>query len=217
MNNQDLSYLVGALRDGCFTIDKKQSAYRIRIYQKSKEWLGRIAEILENNFSKKPSFYLDKRRNVWCLALSSKEIISKLMAICEYDFNQSQWFTPSWIKNGNFDIKTAYIRGFFDAEGSIETKNIRIYLAQANKKVLEEIKYLLQEIEIKSNLSGPYIKKGTATEMYALIIYGKERVINFYNKIGSYHPDKIPRFDILLNSERSDIDSTVVSPGSVGP
>jgi hypothetical protein len=108
METVSLAYLIGALRDGCFTIDKKQSAYRLRIYQKSKEWLEKIARILKRSFRKEPTFYLDKRKNVWCLTLSSKRVIERLLAISDYNFDQTLWLTPRWILDGDIKFKAAY-------------------------------------------------------------------------------------------------------------
>ena len=198
MEKADLAYLIGSLRDGCFTVDEKQKAYRIRIYQKSRAWLEKISDMLRKAFLKEPTFYLDKRRNVWCLTFSSKNAICELLSLSGYTFDQMIWLTPKWIYNEDLQIKAAYIRGFFDAEGSIETNNVRIYIAQANKEVLEELRELLKEFGINAlQIHGSYIKKGTRTKMYALLIHSKKRVLDFYAKIGSYHPDKISRFNRL--------------------
>ena len=82
--NKDLAYILGALRDGNFVRDQKQHAYRIRIYQKNKDWILHVSSILKRMFGKEVYVNQDKRTGVWSTTLSSKEIfeiISELDAI----------------------------------------------------------------------------------------------------------------------------------------
>ncbi len=219
-----MAYLIGALRDGNFSSIPNQGIYRIRFYQKSKEWLMVLAGIIENNFGKKPSFYFDKRHSVWCLSITSKKAFQELSKLAEFTGDQKTWLTPRWIVFGSTAVKSAYVRGFFDAEGSINSfekkrvvpeANIRIYLAQANKDVLEEIKKIISEFRIKcGRVCGPYVKQGTSTKMYALMIHGSIEVLKFYSFFGSCHSDKILRFELLKDIKRGDIDSSVASPRS---
>lgn len=137
----------------------------------------------------------------------------------------SNWNTPNFVLRGSSATKRAYISGFFDAEGSINSldkyganyfkpKDIRIYFAQANKRVLEELKSMIESFGIKcGNVVGPYVKKGTSTKMYGLIIHGREQCSNFYKTFYVYHPDKKKKVHTF--AIWGDKDSSVVSPRSV--
>ncbi len=223
--NRETAYLIGALRDGNFTRISEKGIYRIRLYQKNRKWLEVLAKIIEKVFGKTPSFYFDERRGVWALSITSKKIFEELFKLSEFTGNQSTWLTPSWIRYGPLDFKSAYVRGFFDAEGSINSfektgmvseKDIRVYIAQANKSVLEEIREIILTFRVRcGNVCGPYIKRGTSTKMFALIIHGSSEALNFYKCFGSDHPDKILRFELLRTAKGGDKDSSVASLRSV--
>lgn len=223
--NEEIAYLIGALRDGNLTEIPEQGIYRIRFYQKNNAWLQFIAEIIEREFGKKASFYFDERHAVWCLSLTSKKVFQELSKLAEFTGDQSTWLTPSRILNGSNEVKEAYVRGFFDAEGSINSfekttlnipqKNIRIYFAQANQPVLEEVRQIISESGIRcGSVCGPYVKKGTLTEMYALNIHGTFQVLKFYDSFGSSHPEKVFRFELLKYANRGNKDSSVASTRS---
>jgi len=202
----EIAYILGSLRDGCFTENKKYHIYRIRFYQKNKAWLLNLSNIIEKIFGKKPTITLDKRDNVWCLILNSKPIYTEIKKISEYPGNQKAWIIPSWIMNSSQDVKKSYVKGFFDSEGGItkvdkktfKPKDIRIYFCQANKKCLVQLRSLIESENIKCGIiSGPYFKKGYKYPVYGFRIHGVKQVIKFYKSIGTEHPEKINRFKII--------------------
>lgn len=225
--DEEIAYLVGALRDGNFSSIPAQGIYRIRIYQKNKRWLELLARIIERKFGKKAGFYYDSRHGVWCLSITSKELFEELMEFCKFTGDQATWLTPTWIVGGAPTVKKAYVRGFFDAEGSINSfeqttlvreKDIRVYLAQANQGVLEEIRSIVAGFGIRcGRVCGPYVKKGTSTGMYALMVHGSTQVLRFFDCFDSSHPDKLFRFQLLKRAKSGDTDSSVASPRSVWP
>jgi hypothetical protein len=73
------AYIIGALRDGCFTINRKHYVYRIRIYQKNKEWLEKVADKFYEVFGKKLRIIQDNRDDMWCLIIDSKSIYQTLV------------------------------------------------------------------------------------------------------------------------------------------
>ena len=223
--NEQVAYLIGAMRDGSFSTIPDRGIYRIRLYQKNKDWLNALAVIIEDNFNKKPSFYFDKRHAVWCLSITSKKVFQELSSLAEFTGDQTTWLTPRWIYFGSSAVKSAYVRGFFDSEGSINSfekmglvpeSEIRVYLAQANAGVLQEIRKIISDFGIRcGRVCGPYVKRGSSTKMYALIIHGSTEVLKFYSCFDSCHSDKILRFELLKAAKGGDIDSSVASPRSV--
>jgi len=203
MNSQEKwAFLAGALRDGSFIKNTKYHTYRIVIYQKNKEWINYVSKILYDITNKEPTIVQDNR-GLWRVMINSKEIFYKATKILEWKGRQQEWNIPSFVLKGTKKVKKESICGFFGAEGSIshpdaENKNVRIYFAQANKQVLIDLKKLLKEFNVScGTVCGPYIKKGTKTKMYGLIIHGIKPCLFFYTKIGTHHPEKQSRFGAL--------------------
>ena len=213
MNSIEMNaaYIIGALRDGCFTRNKKYYVYRVRIYQKNKEWLEKVADKFHEAFGKMPTIKHDKRDGVWCLILDSKSIYQKLLDMSEFPGNQKIWKTPKFVLEAPKEIKKEYIRGFFDAEGGVphiekkkqEQKNIRVYFSQVNKEALVGLKGLIEEFGIKcGKISGPYFKKGFEYPTYGLRIHGTKEVTKFSMFIGSLHPEKNLRLNAIEELNR---------------
>ena len=61
------------------------------------------------------------------------------------DFTNNNKEIPKFILNGNDKIKSRFLRGFFDSEGSMDViyNRRQIVLTQKNKEILLQIKYLL--------------------------------------------------------------------------
>ena len=204
-NRKTLAYILGALRDGTFIKNEKYHVYRIRFYQKNKEWLLRLSQILFRYFGKMPRLLIDKRDNVWQLVIDSKKIFEYLQTTGEYPGNQRQWRIPKWIIQGGKETQKGYVKGFFDSEGgiphfekgAIKPKNAKIYFAQASKECLQDLKVILTELDFKTGMvSGPYYKKNYINPIFALRIHGIGEMVKFSRRIGSMHPEKIRRFEI---------------------
>lgn len=90
--------------------------------------------------------------DAWCCSMNVVSDIQNLI------FNETGWFVPEQIMNGNNEIKAAAISGFFDAEGSAvvskgKNKNnmpCRVELSSTNKKSLLQIQKLLEDLGIVS-------------------------------------------------------------------
>ena len=88
--------------------------------------------------------------------------------------------------------KTAYIRGFFDAEGGIpRRKRARFYiqLTQNDSRKLRKIKKILGELQISTGkIHNP--SKNIDPEYWRMYILARSHK-SFVEKIGSWHPRKI--------------------------
>lgn len=201
-----LSYFLGAMRDGCFIRNVKNSTYRIRIYQKNKKWIEELAKISEDLFGKKPLITLDKRDNVWSLMINSRHIYEAITRMSNYPGTQSKWNTPEVVLDAPLEIQKEYVKGFFDSEGgvphvecgNVEPKNIRIHFTQSNRECLEGLKQIISDFGIKTgNICGPYFKKGYTNPVYRLKIHGIREVAKFFDNIGSLHPEKSMRLSLI--------------------
>ena len=211
---EELAYMLGALRDGCFIRNETNHIYRIRIYQKNREWIVFLSSIIERLFKKKLTVVIDNRDNVWSLFVNSKKIFERLVEISNFPKKQREWNTPEMILYSTKQIQRMYIKGFFDSEGGVPhiekgyilPKNIRIHFTQMNKKCLEELKEMINDLNIKAGrVCGPYYKKGFEFPIYRLKIHGIKEVSKFADIIGSNHPEKMKRLSMIskLNANKA--------------
>jgi intein/homing endonuclease len=133
---------------------------------------------------------------------------------------------PDWIKTSKKEIKSSFIRSYFDCDASKPYKIIRSKSTFAirltiNKtedripnglKFLESMKNILNEFEIVCN--GPYIRKskiyvnrhGRKTIMLELLIQRQLSFLNYYRMIGFSEPNKKEKLkkcvrEIVINSK----------------
>ena len=118
--NNDLSYLVGAMRDGGVHYDINNNAYKIHFEQQEKEYLkNEIQPRLERLFGLSTKIEL-RKDGVHQIQMASKPIYLLFSKLFEARQIQQFWDTPQLIKNAPKQIKKEYIRGFYDAEGTPE-------------------------------------------------------------------------------------------------
>ncbi|MBU1974430.1 MAG: LAGLIDADG family homing endonuclease [Nanoarchaeota archaeon] len=111
---------------------------------------------------------------------------------------------PNWIFKGNPNLKIAYLKGLYDAEGSIfciKNKRWRMSLRMAkNKEILdsgikyfEQIRSMLKEFKIKSSPVRCYklnIRKDGSISYNVHIDIEKSSFRNFLKYVGFDHPEK---------------------------
>lgn len=87
---------------------------------------------------------------------------------------------PEFVFKGDGNIKARFLRGFFDAEGSVDViyNRRQIVLTQNNKEMLLQIKSLLFDISIQSK----YVEKRVGSDK--LIISLLENLEKYYDLIG---------------------------------
>ena len=61
---------------------------------------------------------------------------------------------PSWVMEGSYAVKLAFLQGFLDSDGSVlrDRNNIRINFTSVNLELLEDIQDLLFALEIKNSI-----------------------------------------------------------------
>lgn len=103
------------------------------------------------------------------------------------------------ILQASIEFKKGFIRGLFDAEGSVHASRYQIRIFLCIKEILEVVSKILKEdFGIKSTISRA--TKNELSEVFALCIYSKKEIRKFFEKIGSFHPEKIRRFKRLLRN-----------------
>lgn len=188
--DEDLAYLAGALRDGYLNL----RTGAIGFVQKScREWLAEtVIPAFERVFHVKMRLIADRA------LLYSYPIVYFLCAILEHvPGKQITWPTPSIVRCWPSALKYAYMRGYFDAEGSADVKRLRISVSQSWHKRNElppsllDLQSMLAAMNISCKINGPYDRAGTLNSV--LVAYCREKPrngISFFRNIGSSHPEK---------------------------
>lgn len=108
-------------------------------------------------------------------------------------FGVLKWRVPSSVLKGRRQVKAAFIRGYFDGDGSISFVKRSGYpiltLTSSNRTGLKQVSSLLSEFKILHATYGPYKRKGRLP-VYKIFVAGPKRIKEFYCAVGSAHSVK---------------------------
>ncbi len=178
----DEAYLRGALGDAYLDFKRNE----LQFYQKNKEWLELINEILFGLIGERGSI---KKRDVYLLRKKSKKLFVELRRILNEDVSDSEDF----------------VAGLFDSEGSVYLSSkskipvLDITQSEKGKHPLELSKTVLSKNGIRSFLNGPYKHWNSKLQMYHLRVYGMQNCLKFAESFPVKHPDKLYRLDKFLS------------------
>lgn len=94
------------------------------------------------------------------------------------DFGCLKWRVPIQIHKANSQIRTAFLRSFFDDEGSVVSHEVRLY--STNLSGIRGIVKLLHRFGVNPYIRGGF---GLKRNVYAIIIKNRNLLI-FHKKIG---------------------------------
>jgi DNA-binding transcriptional regulator WhiA len=158
------AYLKGIIHDGT------EREYTFRISQKSLELIERIAEMVEN-LGFDAWTYEEGNRGVHVVEFSKKAV---------EDFEAE---SP--------EEKQEYVRGYFDAEGSVprsQDTRFYIYFAQKDRDDIEKLQSFVEELGIQTGkLHRP--SKSSRPDYWRFYIPTLEHE-KFARQVGSRHPSK---------------------------
>lgn len=152
------------------------------------ELLEHFRKLLYREYSYYPNIVLSNK-NVFRVCITKNIVIDDLTGMAK--FGSSEWFIPNEIFLGDDQIKRAFIRGFFDGDGSVdfaEKKIPRIRIYSTNSNGIKQIKKLLHSLLIESNINGPY-RRNKRKDCYELLLRTSS-VIKFIKCISSKHSKK---------------------------
>jgi len=92
-------------------------------------------------------------------------------------FEEKTWRVPLTVKRAPNNVKTAYLRGVFDSQASV---NKSICVEVMNRKGLREIQKMLEDFHMRTYLTTRAKRRG----MYKLYITGRKSLEEFDSKIG---------------------------------
>jgi intein-encoded DNA endonuclease-like protein len=192
--NENVLYLIAALRDG--SIDSRNGKnYEIKIGQKDQRWLSDIIKpIIESNFGVRVNIH----KNL--LRLTNKKAVQEIQRIS--GIKSFGWNTPETVKKLPLEKRIPYIRGFWDAEGGLPKKpetcdrSEQTYISFHQKQ--KEPLIFIRNSLIKMGFKPTKITK--CSNAHEFRITRKEHMKRFYNKIGSWHPEKSKRMTRLIKN-----------------
>lgn len=198
--NEDLAYILGALRDGSLprpSNNKFQVTFACDWY---KPWITEIVVPKVQKVFNLPSTKIKiyekwshkSKRPFFRLMVYSKKLHQLLSRIYPPG-NQKNWTTPSIIKNGKLEEQIEYVRGFYDAEGGC--RDIEKFLVGKTRSINCELgircKHISTPNEPLTFLSSILQKFNIHTHMRksndGLVITGKLNVLKFYQIFTPLH------------------------------
>ena len=216
----ELAYICGALT-GDGHIQCKGYRGVVSFYSKNKYEIdnlnNKIKEILKVN----SVIYKDKRDNNcrYKLFFISKDLARFFIikGVPEKKKTNKIFFVPDWILNGNNNVKSSYLRGFYDTEGSIfhtKMKNNyirwRINLIQNKNELLKiegykfmnQIKSMLNYFGINSSpirFGKGKLRKDNTKSISILFDIEKSSFEKFYKHIGFTNKKKMNKLIKVIN------------------
>ena len=129
MNSEkSLGFIFGACEDGCI-YKTKRNEWIVEYEQKYIEWLPLIQQHLQKLGYK--SRIRKTSKGYFRLTCYSKELFNKIA-----DFRQNHYALTT--KSKEFQLE--FVRGMFDAEGSVHHKRFQISLYNKNQELIFEVK-----------------------------------------------------------------------------
>jgi intein-encoded DNA endonuclease-like protein len=99
------------------------------------------------------------------------------------------------------DLSLAFIRGFFDTDGSIFTSNKKgaenyptLEITNENLALLSSIQKILENEGIRTTF------RKSNTNTYKIAVHGKEMIGKWMHKIGSSHPRKRSKMESIIKT-----------------
>ena len=155
--NKDIAYLIGVVAgDGSLNQTKRSKGghhYTFRIYSAGDKYLVLLNKLFEKNFEIKGKIIKDKRKNNSYHVVIKNAIIFFYFVTngCEIGKKQRGEIPKQIKENKKYFLE--YLAGLIDTDGHV--KNNRIQLKQKNKKLLETIQKILNDIGL--NCTNPKI------------------------------------------------------------
>jgi len=160
---------------------KNNKSERIELYNKDMKLLEHYKLLLKKEFGYEPNITKDNKINV-CKVNIIREIISYS------PLGHLKWKVPQEIKNSSDKVKIAFIRGYFDGDGTVSN---RIRFFSSNKQGIVQVSDLLKDLKFKHTIQGPIIReKRKPSYVLQISEKEKERFLNVVRPV-SKRPDNL--------------------------
>ncbi|MAF99470.1 MAG: hypothetical protein CMH61_02560 [Nanoarchaeota archaeon] len=129
---------------------KNQKSERIEFYNKDEKLLFHYKNLLLKEFDYNPNITKHGKINI-CKVLIIRNIL------CHTALGHLKWQIPKSVTNSDKEIKIAFLRGFFDGDG---TASGCVRMFSTNYPGIKQLSQLLNDLSFKHTIQGPIIKDG---------------------------------------------------------
>lgn len=120
---------------------------------------------------------------------------------------------PNLVFTAETDVTAAFVRGYFDADGTIETARSAVSIGSVSRQMLEELQLLLYQFDVASKLNRTndtlYISGRISLDHFARIGFGlsekQDRFEMLLDRAESAKIDRIPMDGATLHAIRTDL------------
>jgi len=201
--DEEIAEILGiCLGDGCISITNRYKEFAIsgdRVEEKS-YYDNRIVPLLNKKLflpllNKEISAKEYKKTGVYGVINFNKRVVEQLLAWGLKPSPKLNHGVPEQIKIGNKKIKRAFLRGFFDTDGSIyfgknySAKNPKnnvpyISIAGVSKQLIYDCVEMCEELGFKVRIKNPRKGKRDKNTIYSFVIYLKKDIQRWLEEIG---------------------------------
>ncbi|MDP2907812.1 MAG: LAGLIDADG family homing endonuclease [Nanoarchaeota archaeon] len=180
------AYVIGALCGDGYMYYKVGECYQIGLSVTDEGFCKEFRNCLYKVYKILPTREKERIRNKnwkpqYTTRLCSKEACDDILSYGS--FTTESWRVPGIIKHSNLIIKSSFLRGIYDSEGSIDKKSKRIGFTSINKEGTNDIQELLRNYNVRSSI-GTRKRKFNRKEKYELRIQDRASVEQFFKLIG---------------------------------
>ena len=190
------AYILGVMcGDGCVFsgIERKKKwefkSYIVYLAVKDKDFLDEFVRHSKVVYGVEPRLYYRIRKkkkwsNIWIARYKRKSVHEDL---APYNFGGSTWKVPEEIINSDDEkIIAAFLRGFYDSEGSVSVydKKISIVVCSTSKDGMQGVRELVGRLGIKAASIGKENRKDRRKQCYYFSIYTMDDAKKYLSKVG---------------------------------
>ena len=167
--------------------------------------LKHFKNIVNKEFEYDPQI-THSNHNVFRVSIVKNTVLNEL---CKYiKKGKDNWVAPESIINGKNILKVAFLRGFFDGDGSVDFSNRgkipRIRITSVNFTGIKQLDKMCKSLGLECNINGPYRSKIIDRRSSYELLFKTSSVNKFIRLIGSNHSKKRKRFRIILKIIKMD-------------
>lgn len=179
----DKAYVLGTLcGDGCLKSNRFQ--IKLSVLAKDKEFVEEFVDCFFRAYGIKKEPIEEERIQNGRAVCYTTVIIDSKQAYLDLErygkFGVYVWRVPEQIRNGDEDIKKAFLRGYFNSDGSVDVKGHRVTAYSANYKGVSDIVDLLEDFGIKAKI---YPNRKGENTYFHLYLHNWQN-LNIFKEIG---------------------------------
>lgn len=163
-------------------------------FNTDKELVDELVRVLVEEWGASPAVThkdRDGRKRIWTIRFR-RPVASDLLRFSP-SWKTMEWRVPRQVMDAGGSTRAAYVRGFFDAEGSAYgSPKWRVAAASANKVALQAVLQIIEGLGIEGKFYS-YKRKGGELDTHVLSVHKRSEVIRFAELVGFHSSTKQSR------------------------